>query len=120
MINSSLEDWQNGYCNGLENRGPYGLEGSNPSSSAMEDFNDEPVYYCTHCLSLRIESVNLGIKDILYCGKCKDTDIGQTDFDTWDKMYVDKYGHHFMEENREGLTHKEAMDKELREILNLR
>lgn len=85
----------------------------------MEDFNTEPVYYCKHCLSLKIASLKLGNEDVDYCDKCKDTDIGVTDINTWDEMYFSKYHHHFMEEDRNGYTHQERMENELRELLNL-
>ena len=35
------EGWQNGYCTGLENQRPYGLGGSNPSPSAVNEMNEE-------------------------------------------------------------------------------
>lgn len=80
---------------------------------------DNQVFYCKSCLSLRIQSIDFNGEEILFCDKCKDSNVGKTDFNTWDDMYVNKYHHHFMEEDRNGLTHKERMDKELREILHL-
>lgn len=96
--------------------------GSNPSSSSIMETNiddNNQVYYCKSCLSLRIQSIEFNNEDVLFCDKCKDSNVACIDFDTWDKMYFDKYHHHFMEEDKNGLTHKERMDKELREVLNL-
>ena len=58
-----------------------------------EDYNNEPVYYCRRCLSLKIRDVE-SIENSEYCDDCGSTDIGRTSIEDWDKMYVEKYGHH--------------------------
>ena len=57
-----------------------------------EEFNKEPVFYCTKCLSLKIKSLN---EDIDYCDDCGSTDIETTDIYTWEKMYKERFGKEF-------------------------
>lgn len=52
------------------------------------DYNEEPVFYCKECLSLRVR----GVEDQDYCDECGSTDIGITDINTWIKMYSERYG----------------------------
>lgn len=56
-------------------------------------FNEEPVYYCPHCLSLRIKIFDSSVD---YCDDCGCTDIAQTDIFTWMNMYKDKFGEDFI------------------------
>lgn len=67
-----------------------------PTYSKTE-YNNEPIHYCRHCLSLRI--LNLG--EYAYCDKCGSTEIEETSIDNWEKLYMDKYGHKFIENGRE-------------------
>lgn len=55
------------------------------------EFNNEPVFYCKHCLSLKIKSVP-GIEGLDYCDKCGATDIDKTDIYTWEQMYRKRFG----------------------------
>lgn len=43
------------------------------------NFDSEPVEYCTHCLSLAIRDMN----GQPYCDKCGSTDTDKTDIYTW-------------------------------------
>lgn len=52
-------------------------------------YNEEPVYYCPHCMSLNIRDV----AGTDYCEDCGSVDIKQSDIYSWEKMYEDKYGH---------------------------
>lgn len=61
-----------------------------------ETFNNEPVFYCKHCLSLKIKSVP-GMGELDYCDECGATDIGQTDIETWRQMYRDKFGFDYLD-----------------------
>lgn len=61
-----------------------------------ETYNEEPVFYCTHCLSLRIMGVP-GMEDLNYCDDCGITEVAQTDIITWKQMYKDKYGFDYLE-----------------------
>ena len=49
-----------------------------------QDFNSEPVFYCKHCLSLNIKSVDDSIDaDYLdFCDECGSTEVGKTDIHT--------------------------------------
>ena len=38
---------------------------------SKEDYNNEPVYYCTECMSLRIRNID----GTDYCDKCGSTNI---------------------------------------------
>lgn len=60
----------------------------------IEDYNDEPVYYCKTCLSLKIKIV--GGYD--FCDECGDTDIATTSIENWERLYEERYGHKFLEE----------------------
>lgn len=60
------------------------------------EYNQEPVFYCKDCLSLKIRDVE-HIDSSEYCDDCGSTDIGTASIEEWDAMYVAKYGHHFTE-----------------------
>ncbi len=53
----------------------------------MNSYDLEPVYYCRHCLSLLVKTV----EGIDYCGKCGSADIETTDIFTWQQIYEKKY-----------------------------
>lgn len=61
-----------------------------------EIFNNEPVFYCKHCLSLRIMTVP-EMEELDYCDDCGTTNIGQTDIETWRQMYKNKYGFDYLD-----------------------
>lgn len=58
------------------------------------DYNNEPVFYCKHCLSILI-----GINDDLntdYCITCGSTDIEEApNYEEWEKLYIRRYGRPF-------------------------
>ena len=64
------------------------------------DYNREPVFYCRHCLSLRIKSMDEEHdEDFLeYCDDCGGTDIGQANIHDWEDIYRKKYGKDFLTE----------------------
>lgn len=64
----------------------------------MEE-NDDKVYYCRDCLSLAVIGTELGID---CCQECGSTDIGETDFDSWEKMYNNRYGRNFLNIKKNG------------------
>ena len=57
------------------------------------EYNKEPVFYCKHCLSLNIRSIS----GMDYCDKCSATDIEQCHIEEWENLYVQKYGHKFLD-----------------------
>lgn len=60
------------------------------------EYNNEPVYYCKHCLSLKIRNVPM-IEDSDYCDECGSTNIGQCSIEEWEKMYKERYGFKFLD-----------------------
>ena len=62
------------------------------------DYNAIPVFYCKHCLSLNIKTVDESIDTeyLDFCANCGSTEIGQTNIHTWEKMYEQKYGKNFL------------------------
>ena len=54
------------------------------------DYNNEPVFYCKHCLSLNIRHV-LGIEDSEYC------DIAECSIEEWESLYRNKFGHNYLD-----------------------
>lgn len=66
------------------------------NADKYSEYDSEPVFYCNHCLSLKIRSIP-NIEDSEYCDKCCSTDIKQTSIREWEKLYVQKYGHKFIE-----------------------
>lgn len=53
------------------------------------------VAYCPHCLSLAIRVIDRAFESD-YCDECGNTQIEIADFDTWEKMYEEKYGHKYL------------------------
>lgn len=53
------------------------------------NYNNEPVVYCKHCLSLKIMILD---DNIDYCDDCGCTDTETTDITSWENMYKAKYG----------------------------
>lgn len=53
-------------------------------------YNEEPVLYCKHCLSLKIKNIPC-MEDSDYCDECSSTDIGETTISEWEKMYMAKF-----------------------------
>ena len=52
-------------------------------------YNNEPVFYCAECLSLRIRPYN---DNTNYCDDCGSTDILTAPIEVWEKLYEAKYG----------------------------
>ena len=61
-----------------------------------QNYNEEPVFYCKSCLSLKIRSVP-NMEDSEFCDECSSTDIGQCSIEEWEKMYIERYGHYYLE-----------------------
>lgn len=61
-------------------------------------FNDSnnTVLYCKNCLSLRIMDIE-NIENSDFCDKCGSTSIGETSIGEWEELYLNKYGHKFLE-----------------------
>ena len=52
------------------------------------DYNEEPVHYCTECLSLRIRPYEDGVD---YCDECGSTEVSQSHITDWEKKYEERY-----------------------------
>jgi len=61
-----------------------------------EEYNNEPVFYCKNCLSLKVLSIE-GVKDTDFCDTCSSTDIGSCSIEEWRQMYRDKYGFDYLD-----------------------
>lgn len=60
------------------------------------DYNQEPVFFCKKCLSLKIRDVE-HLDNSEYCDSCGSTDIAQTSIEHWDTLYVTRYGKHYID-----------------------
>lgn len=62
-----------------------------------EQYNDEPVYYCSYCLSLRIKTIAGGALGLNHCDECGGTDIQTAHINEWEEMYKKRYGVKFLD-----------------------
>lgn len=51
------------------------------------NYNDEPVTYCKHCLSLAIKIIDT----YDYCDQCGSTDVDNAHIEEWEEIYEEKY-----------------------------
>lgn len=63
----------------------------------IEEYNNEPVYYCKNCLSLRIMDLN---EKISFCDRCGSTEVGICHIAEWEKLYKNKYGRDHIKQNK--------------------
>lgn len=66
-------------------------------ASKKEEYNQEPVFYCKRCLSLKI----MTDQDMSYCDDCGNTEIRDTSIEHWQHMYFLRYGKHYVEPREE-------------------
>ncbi len=57
------------------------------------NYDDEPVVYCKHCLSLAVRILD---DNVDYCDICGSTDTESADITSWEMMYKDKYGNYLI------------------------
>lgn len=60
------------------------------------NYNEEPVFYCERCLSLKVRFVN-GLPNSEYCDDCGATEIAQTDIEDWRNKFKNRYGYDHLE-----------------------
>lgn len=60
------------------------------------NYNDEPVFYCAKCLSLRIRSIT-GLQDSEYCDECGSTNVETCHISEWENKYVEVHKHKYLE-----------------------
>lgn len=65
---------------------------NNTKEEPCNDFNSEPVVYCSHCLSLKIMKLD---DNVDFCDNCGSTDTETTDIESWKRLYENKYGKPF-------------------------
>ena len=70
-----------------------------PEQELITNYDSEPVYYCTTCLSLSIKHEDAIDSD--FCKECGSTAIKETTFENWEKMYERKYGHKYTIKNND-------------------
>lgn len=63
----------------------------------VSDYNNIPVLYCKHCLSIRVRDIPM-MENSDFCDKCGSTDIGETTIENWEELYKSRYGHKYLEE----------------------
>lgn len=60
------------------------------------NYNEEPVFYCKRCLSLKIRFVK-SITNSEYCDNCGSTDVESTDIEDWRNKFKNRYGYDHLE-----------------------
>ena len=65
-------------------------------NSKKQEYNNEPVFYCKNCLSLRVKTV-IAVADLEYCDECVSTEIEQSNIEDWRKLYKERYGIDYLE-----------------------
>ena len=69
------------------------------SATKKEDYNSEPVRYCSKCFSLKIKYEDtLGFE---CCADCGCSEISEAPIDIWEKKYIKKYGHRLVVKNED-------------------
>lgn len=61
---------------------------------SKSEYNKEPVYFCSKCLSLRI--LTIGKAQENYCDSCGSMKISSSSFEEWENKYINKYGHKYV------------------------
>lgn len=59
------------------------------------EYNSIPVFYCKHCLSLNIRTLN-DDEDLDYCDNCGSTEIASCQIEEWENVYENKYGYKYI------------------------
>lgn len=59
-----------------------------------DKYNEIPVEYCSHCLSIAIMDAD----GTPYCSKCGSTDIKEANIFDWEKLYAAKYAGNYLNE----------------------
>ena len=60
-------------------------------------YNEEPVFYCKHCLPLKIRDA--GLPELLYCDECGSTEVLSTNIKQWEDIYKEKHGFRYLDKN---------------------
>ena len=64
-------------------------------SNSKQEYNEEPVFYCKNCLSLKVKTVQVD-SNLDYCDECGSTDIEQISIEEWEDIYKNRYGTYYL------------------------
>lgn len=73
------------------------MANSQEKKLSKEEYNQEPVYYCKRCLSLKIVALN-DYTD--YCDTCGSINIDKTSIHNWEELYMNKYNKKYIEDGK--------------------
>lgn len=60
-----------------------------------DDYNSEPVHYCSNCLSLNIRELTNSKLDV--CGECGNINIEEAkNIEQWNELFNKEYGRYFL------------------------
>ena len=71
---------------------------------------EDPVFYCQHCLSLKIMEETKTNKS--YCGACGNFDIMRTSIQLWEDLYQNEYGKKYLEHKEVQIFKKQINDEQ--------
>lgn len=60
----------------------------------MDEYNNEPVHYCSECLELNVRE--LSASKLFVCGECGNTKIEESHINDWIELYTKEYGKPFL------------------------
>lgn len=63
----------------------------------IKEYDEEPVVFCSRCYSLKI--IHEDVFDSDCCGECGCTDVKTSSFKEWERLFKNRYGHKFVEED---------------------
>ena len=61
-----------------------------------EEYNAEPVHYCSNCLSLNIKEISGA--SMYVCRECGNPKTEEASINEWTELYTKEYGHSFLSE----------------------
>lgn len=61
---------------------------------SKKEYQDEPVFYCVNCLSLKIKELNNSKLHV--CLECGTPKQEETSYDEWNQLYVERYKRQFL------------------------
>lgn len=65
----------------------------------QNNYNSEPVEYCSRCYSLKIKHEDAIDADC--CMECGSTEISTTSIENWERLYEGRYGCKYVEKNND-------------------
>ena len=60
-----------------------------------KEYDDDPVYYCKRCLSLKVFPISQEDNQD-YCADCGSANIGTASIEEWKVLYEKMYGHPYI------------------------